>query len=421
MRQILTILLCLLTAGVVIAQEKTGRTFVKITHSPDQTVAVDSSGQKWYYDADLGDFVRADEYGKPSRSQVPQPLQTPEGPSRGSEDEGDYGTDEVVLPPEIRCTDVHQGDLVDLFREVTVDIDQRIEGSVTCGKDVTVRGLVIGDVLSYRTVRVESTGEVRGDVIASEIIRERGGRILGKQAKVSLPGATGLRMPRMIPDLMPDFVGIFFTGFLIFVLLITIALAPNHVGRIVAKIEMGIIKSFFWGLLAWFSIVPVFILLIITIIGIPVAVLALPVLLLLAIILAYVCVAIVIGTWICPRVRLPQASIYVRGICGLVAIEALRLLGTFFRALGGEAIGGFLAVLYVLAVVVTLTTGLGSVVSARFGMRPRAAKAPSGAPPPSPRPGQAPITPPVTPPPPPSVPPAPRRPDATLSDGTVSH
>lgn len=372
------ILLCLLSAAAP-AQDENRQTFIKIIHSTDQTIAIDSTGNEWIYDRDQGKFVPIDDY-RSTAGETPDVT------------DQEYGSSEIVLPPEIRCTDVHEGDIVELFRDVTVGFDQRVEGMVLSGRDVVVKGLVIGDVVSFRTVRVESSGEIRGDVIASEIIRDPGGRILGEQRQMPMPSSVGVTMPRITP-IFPNISGIFLIIFQIFVVVVVLAIASGPVGRIIDKIEHGIVKSFFWGLLAWFAILPIFLLLIITIVGIPVAILVYPFALLLALILGFVSSAVYIGRRLSPLLGWEDRSGYLKAILGVVAVGALLVLSNLADFVGLEPIRGLLAVVFVIICSVALTVGLGGVVSARFGMRPKPART-------GPQYSQ---TPPVSPPPPPGT------------------
>ncbi len=394
------VLLCLL-AAVAPAQDETPQTFVKIIHSASETIAIDSIGNEWIYDRDQGRFVPIEEYSSASGG-TPGTADVEPGPS------------DIILPPEIRCTDVHEGDIVELFRDVTVGFDERVEGMVLSGRDVIVKGLVIGDVVSFRSVTVESSGEVRGDVIASQINRERGGRILGEQRQMPMPGGVGVTMPRITPT-FPDMSGIFLIILQVFVVVIVLALGSGPVGRIIDKIEHGVVKSFFWGLLAWFAVLPIFVLLIITIVGIPIAILIYPFALILALILAFVSSAAYIGRQLSPLFGWEDRSSYLKAILGVVAVGAILILSNLAGAVGIEALRGLLAAIFVIIGVVALTVGLGGVVAARFGMRPKPAhpgpqypQAPTVSPPPPPRmdtrsqPPAPPTPPPPTPPSPPS-------------------
>jgi len=262
-----------------VGQEESGQKFIRITHSVDGTMAVDSAGDTWFYESDQGEFVKADEYGKRRSA----------GSSWRDEDEA--GVDDIILPPEERCNDIHYGDITDFLNDIVVEVDERVEGSVTGGRDVIIRGLVTGNVVSLQTVIVAGTGEVHGDVMARNIRREGGGRILGRRQEIPVPEIGRIKIPRYI-SITPGLVSLLITGFVVFLCVIIIAIIPDNMKRIVGKVRNEIIKSFFWGLLVWFSILPVFVLLLITIIGIPVALLAYPLIIVAALVLAYAAVAV---------------------------------------------------------------------------------------------------------------------------------
>lgn len=415
MQRIVYILACVLAWTTVVAQEEGGRRFVKITHSSDQTVAVDSTGKEWYYDSETGEFVPGAEYRRSSGG-------------GGLEDENDYGDDEVLLPPEVRCTDVHVGNIVEPFNRVVVGLDQRIEGSVACGREVIVRGLVTGNVFSYRTVTVESTGEVRGDVVAREIIRERGGRILGDRKEIPTPGPMGFEIPPVAGP-MPAMAIIILAAIAAFICLIMIALVPDNLVRIVNKIESGAVKSFFWGILGWFLIPPVFVLLLITIVGIPVAILIFPFVLLGAFALGFVSVSIWIGRLLAPIFKWQEKSLYVKGMLGILAVAAVLIVANFFHAVGAWGFAEFLTAVFFIVVIISLTIGFGAVLTSKFGMKPKRREVAPGAGPASPIPRPEPPTPPVPPPsrlrepsssrpvPPPPVPPPPPKPGHATDDG----
>jgi len=399
-KTIISILVLFLAAGLA-AQDELDKRFIKITHTADYTVGVDSAGDKWIYDYDLGKFVAEEEFVKNGV---------------GGEE---FGEEDVILPPEIRCTDVYHGDITDIFGQVEVDLDDRIEGSITSGKDVIVRGLVTGKVVSYRKVTVTATGEVRGDVMAREIVRERGGRILGQSTEVPFPEAIGIGMPQ-VRSVFPSFSGIIFTGFLIFVTVIAIALFPNHLRRIGARIEEGVVKTFFIGFLVWFAILPAFVLLVITIIGIPIAVLVFPFALMAAILLGYVAAVIYIGRRLSPIFGWQDKSTYVIGIIGVVAIAILRLLANFTMSIGADGLGTLLGLIYGLTAFVALTTGLGAVVSSKFGFPPKKSPdVPGGGPDRRRQPAVKPPPPPRVDPSPSFIPPPPKTPPPPKSENAT--
>ncbi|MDD4052674.1 MAG: polymer-forming cytoskeletal protein, partial [candidate division Zixibacteria bacterium] len=281
----------------------------------------------------------------------------------------DPSGEELMLPADIRCTDGHEGDISRLFSEVVVEVDGRVTGAVFSGRDVIIKGLVDGDVVSLRTVTVAGTGEVRGNIIAKEIRRDRGGRVLGQQSKVWFPAVGSWRVPGLF--VLPWLVTVAFIGIVIFITVIVIALAPGPVGRVSARIDQATVKSFLIGIAGWFSLIPIFILLIITIVGIPVAILAFPLLLVGAIVVAVAAAAIFIGDKLCPLFHWEKKSLYMKAICGVIAVELIDIAAALFGALGATLIQYILLVLYLVVALATVTIGFGAVISTRFGTRPK--------------------------------------------------
>jgi len=131
-------------------------------------------------------------------------------------------------------------------------------------------------------------------------------------------------------------------------------LGSGPVGRIIEKIDHGVVKSFFWGVLAWFAILPIFVLLIITIVGIPIAILVYPFALLLAIVLGFVASAAYIGQRLSPLLGWEDRSGYLKAILGVVTVGALLILSNLAGAVGIEPLRGLLAALFVVICSVAL-------------------------------------------------------------------
>jgi len=349
MKRIFFIFVIVAAAGLIYAQDQQDQHFIEIIHTADGTEAIDSTGESWYYDSESGKFV-------PSRL-------------RGSERRGESGRetdDDFMLPAEVRCTDVYYGDLNRMFDEVRVESDERIEGSVFSGHDIYIYGLVTKDVVSLRTVYVEPGGEVRGDVVAREIRRSGNGKIHGSRTEVPFPGVIPtLKSPPI--TIFNGFASIIFTIFLAFICLIVLAVATKPVLRIKKQISTEPIKSFLVGLLGWFSIAPIFVLLLITIVGIPIAVLIMPFIIMIAIVLAFVSMAVFIGEIVAPRLGWSEGSLYVKGLVGVVAVECLQVAGAILGSMGIPFLPSLLAIIYYILIGVVLTVGMGAVITARMG------------------------------------------------------
>ncbi len=398
MRQIVGyILAAALLAGIASGQpdETPYQTFVKISHSSDGTYALDSTGQAWKFDIEKGAFVETDRFHESS--------------TKSSTTVEDYARDGMMLPPEVRCTDIISGDVVDFFDEVVVAVDERVEGSVFSFRDVTVYGLVTGDVVSFRTVTVEDGAEVRGNVVAKDVRESRTGRIRGQHMELSFPELVNLSIPfafdwtRLLP--------IVFTGIVIFICLIVSAIVPKPLRRVQTRVETEPFKSFLMGIIGWFAILPVFILLLITIVGIPVAFLAYPLIIVAAIVLGFASVSVTIGERVGKALNWPELSIYTTCLIGVFAVQLLLVLSSLLSMIGLRPLGGVVVVFYILIASVAVTIGMGGVILTRFGVKRRQPKVVPTPPQPKPAPpplqtapessSETPQPPPPKPPPPP--------------------
>ncbi|MEZ5358161.1 MAG: polymer-forming cytoskeletal protein [Candidatus Zixiibacteriota bacterium] len=383
----------------VLGQDTERQTFVSISHTVDHTIAKDSSGQTYYYNRTTGEFDSAEAF---------------QGNTPFQQEAGDYGDEKVILPPEKRCTDVTYGDVTKFFDNVEIGIDERIEGSVFSFQDIVVHGLVTKDVVSLRTVTVSGTGEIRGDVIAKDIRRERGGKILGQRQEVPFPDVLSMSFPQIGYIAASGYHFLILFIFL-FIAIIIAAIAPKPLGRIVNRLSNSLVASFFWGLFFWIALVPILILLIITIVGLPliiVYIFAIPI----AILLGYAAAAQAIGEMVCHRFGWHQKSMYMRISCGVIALEVPHLFYMLFLALGLQSLASLMLIIYLIIGTLALTIGIGAAVAAKFGVKPKQRTVEVHmyqTPPPPPTPGVVPPPPPHTSPapPPPTPPPPPKRDD----------
>lgn len=396
-KHILIYILPFLLLSPVLSQDDGGQTFISISHSVDRTVAKDSSGQVYYYNRSTGEFDSAE---------------TVHGRIQYNSEPGEYDESDVILPPEKRCTEVHYGDVTKFFNDVEIALDERVEGSVFSFNDIVIRGLVTKDVVSLKTVTIAGTGEVRGDVIGKDIRREPGGKIMGQRQEVPFPDLPAMSVPRLwyIAGTGYDFIILFI---FLFIAIVIAAIAPKPLGRIVNRLSNSLVASFFWGLLFWFALIPILVLLIITVVGLPlivVYVFVIP----LAIMLGYAAAAQAIGERVCRRFGWQQKSIYQRITCGVLTLEVPHILYILFMAIGLESLGTLMLVIYITVGSVALNIGIGAAMASKFGIKPKPkpVQKPVYPTPPPPTPGVVPPPPPqASAPPPPTPPPPPKRDD----------
>lgn len=388
-RYLLLTLILIFFVAQAAAQALAPDNYIQITHTSSGTEAVDSAGQTWYYNYKTDSFEA-----------------TPANYYADEDDEfsdTDFGLDAPLLPPETRCTDITRGDILEFFGTVEIRLDQRVKGSVFCGDDIVVRGLVDGEVFSLKTVTVENSGEIRGSVIAKEIILKRDGRILGQDQEVPFPNIFSNTLT-FFGGVLTGFKGLFISAFLLFICIIMLALVPKHVKRAADKITLKPIASFGFGFLGWILLGPAVgicaSLLALTLIGIPL-IPFLALVLIAVIMLAISAVAVAIGRIVCGRFKLYPKSDFAASVAGILALSFPFLVWVFFEAIGLEGLAIAAMVIFIVFDSIAIAVGMGGVVTTRLGFGPKKKNWKPG----DPIPGDVAEAP--TPPPTPSVPPMP--------------
>jgi hypothetical protein len=177
-------------------------------------------------------------------------------------------------------------------------------------------------------------------------------------------------------------------------------LFPTRMQYLAKTVQGRGLVAFLAGLAGWILWLPMFILLCVTIVGIPVAVLLIfltPVLVL----LGYVAAGFVAGE---KGLRLfGEGGFYKRMLTGLVLLEGALLLGRLMGVLGSvfDVLGLVLAVIGHCVIFIAITVGFGAVLMTRFRPEPTPLTSGGGSrplPEPTPTPGYRPPPPRPTPP-----------------------
>jgi hypothetical protein len=275
-----------------------------------------------------------------------------------------------------------RNDIVKAGTDIVIEEDELVEGDVTgLGADVTVEGKVEGSVVAVGgDIIVTSTGEIEKDAtsVGGYIRKQPGGLIRGELVEVGFVPRHMLRTPFRpgLPRGFPFMAGIFKVLFLLFIGLIVFSVAPDHVKRVRTKLEKEMLKSGLVGLLGEILILPIFILLIITIIGIPVAILVQPLAILLAAILGYTAVSLYIGERIKENTNIKPQTVLLTVLLGIIAVELIPIFAKIIGVAGapGSGIGLALMICYWFLIYLILTIGFGAVILTRFGVRPKEVK-----------------------------------------------
>jgi len=272
-------------------------------------------------------------------------------------------------------------DIVKVGRDIMVEENEKVDGDVVAvGGDVTVKGTVTGDVVAVGgDILVTTTGVIEGDAssIGGDIEKEKGAEIRGKRFRTFLPKIF-LTPPTFFGAFqgLALFARILKIMLLLFLGIVVISIVPKNVAKVKDKVRQDFLKSALVGFAGEILIIPVFLLLIVTIIGIPVAILVEPLLILAALILGYTGISYFIGEKLREGTSLKPDSPMMTLVIGILAVESVLLLA---RVVG--IFGHFLfAFSWILTFIgwmiwyVAITVGFGASILTRLGTRPKEVK-----------------------------------------------
>jgi hypothetical protein len=278
--------------------------------------------------------------------------------------------------------------MVRFGKDVTVDEGEKVNGDVvSIGGDIRVKGLVTGSAVSIGgNVFISSTGIVETDAVSvgGDVIKEPGAIIKGQNVGLGF-----------LPGKIWRFNGghYFFRGasfvfsiikvlFFFFLGILVLALAPKNVAKVRDKIKENMWKSGLIGFLGEVLILPVFILLLITIIGIPVALLILPLAILLGMLLGYTSVSLIVGEKLKESTNLkPQTQLATLAL-GILAVESFSIFSSFLKMFWGffSPLALILGIIGFLIIYVVFTIGFGGAIQTLLGTRPKEKPVPTTAP-----------------------------------------
>ncbi len=289
-----------------------------------------------------------------------------------------------VKIPQIRITPRTQtGE--GIFRmgsDVVVGEDESVDGDVVAlWGNVTIKGAVSGDAVSIGgDVDVYPTGVVEGNAVSvgGSVTKQSGAVVEGEKISVGLFRGQPIRFPpfvmtRVNVPTVALLARILKILLLVFVGIVVVSVAPRQVNKVQAKIRQNFLKSGLVGFLAEILILPIFLLLVITIIGIPVALLAEPILILAALFLGYAAVSLFIGEKIGEHTSLKPDTRIMTVVIGILAVELIPLAARVIGMFGGplSPLAFITALIGWLIAYVVITVGFGAAVLTRLGTRPK--------------------------------------------------
>lgn len=277
-----------------------------------------------------------------------------------------------------RFSTVKGSDVVQLGSDVTIAENELVNGNVvTIGGDIRIEGKVTGDVAAiFGSVELGSGAIVNGEVVSifGAVDREDGAVVRGETAVIG-GGRHGLTFPLgRIGEGIFGGVGRVIS-FIIAVILTLILLffIPRRMENAAGAVTRSFWSSLGMGALLFFGgfilVIILGIILAITIVGIPVAVLlVLSYAALLGI--GYSVSALAVGRFVVRRFRVDADSIYFHAVIGLLILAILGIVASFMTvspllAPARLAIGGFGKAFQFLAIL----AGVGAFINSRAGSR----------------------------------------------------
>ncbi len=270
-------------------------------------------------------------------------------------------------------------DIVKFGRDIVVEEDETVDGSVVAILgNIEIKGTVNRDVVAvFGNITVVPTGVIEGDVVSvgGEVQKETGATVRGKKTTVSFGPKGVLRFPSFIGGFsgLAFFARIIKIIFFLFLGIVVISIAPRQVTKIKDKIGQDFFKCALIGFVAEIMILPIFLLLLITIIGIPLAILVEPLLIVVSFILGYTGISYFIGEKLKGKTSLKPESPIMTMILGILAVEAV----LFFARLVGVLGHSFFPISLILTLFgwaiwyVVITVGFGASILTRLGTRPK--------------------------------------------------
>ncbi len=344
--------------------------FRELHLSSDGVYGVDKNGKEWEYDFSRNTFVPGTGELSKGRVTIPPTVTAPDM------EELMKSTENVRKMADSMKEMVYSSRKI--FRglqlgAVEIDSGEAVHGPVMAMGPVTVRGVVDGDVTSYKKITVTSTGVINGDARAPEIVKMRGGVISGQRYETDIPEIPNIQLFRET-SYTALIVNVVILAILIFCGFLAVAIVPKPLTRIRDCLEVHPVKSFFIGFAVWILFAPAFALLCLTIVGIPVAIFVLPLGLLVAVILGSIGLGQFVGEKADRHLGRKFSSQLTQAMSGLIILYSAWIVMSLFRINPTGTSYVFSTLFLVLAIVIWslgVTAGLGAVVYTRFGTKAR--------------------------------------------------
>jgi len=280
-----------------------------------------------------------------------------------------------------------EGDVAAIGGPVTLTQGGEVGGDLAAiGGPATIGGKVLGDVAGVGgPVDLDSTAVVEGDVatVGGAITKAPGAQIKGEVKALDL-GLINRFIPRAVGTVRfgheHPVVGrfamlglnlVWFLGLWVLVILVVVFL-PRHTEVISESVTGNFFLAGLIGIIAEILVLPLFVLLCITIIGIPFALILEPILVLVAFLMGFAAMALVIGKRLVHGLSWKVAGPLGLATLGYLLLVVFFLVGRLIGIPGGvfSVLGWMLIGLGWLISYCALTVGFGACLYTRFGTKP---------------------------------------------------
>ncbi|MGD9402627.1 MAG: hypothetical protein PVF95_10210 [bacterium] len=270
-------------------------------------------------------------------------------------------------------------DVVRIGNDVHVPEGQVVEGdAVAIMGDVRVDGYVEGDAVAVGgSLIVGPRGRIDGDgVSVGGSVEKEGGVIRGETVSVGFGSwnhGPGFMMSSFFSAGRRFVLLIMWLVIVIVLGALLIAVVRRPVDIVSDRVRKEAFFNGLIGLLVWALFIPVLVLLVVTIIGIPIAIL-LPFVFAIMMLLGFIGVAAATGGKFVPDTN---GGSYKSMAIGVIMLYALVILGALLRMGPGPMhfAGSVIGFIGWAIVFVAVTVGLGAVITSRFGTREKQPKA----------------------------------------------
>jgi hypothetical protein len=273
-----------------------------------------------------------------------------------------------------------RGDVVKFGQMVHIGEKDIIHGDVvSIGGPITVDGRVTGSAVAVGgRIIIGNTALIEEDAVAvgGSVIKHPGGIIKGDEVSLSfvpIPGFAfhhGFYRGAQLVSVIVLLLVFMFLGMVGYVL------APKNVNKVREKIQQNFVKSVLVGVLGQFLAFLAFLLLLVTVIGIPIAVLLLPLFLFVAFVLGIAGTSYHLGEKIKDALGLGVSTPIVTILVGTTAIFSLVIIWAVidFGVFWAPFMSGLNLLLLLLALAVLYlfgSAGFGAALITKLGTRPK--------------------------------------------------